>query len=327
MVFNVCTQTKAKAGMEMTGEGEMGAQTQTMRCARGSLSMSSTRLSLAGPHRISTAQPISSAGAGFGTAKDGGTGEIAIDPGVAEGESRPFKEDPGFDPPDSEEGGNPLTATGAPLSFSDMPTVTPATEGSLLVDLVGFGDAGVLTTLVPSSEELARLEMVIEAGGVRALVMLCAGPGGFDTKPTPSGDHEGEDKGVSKGKAKGGKKKGGKSKKSPPVPPEMAEAQLSASGVLRRMTVRADWAAAVAQAEGARMLLPLMNSKNDQTRWHAQAALWNISGDSANAEVLNENKAPVFLTTIVPYKGDKTGVYLTTPAQSQREKRPSTAPV
>ena len=49
------------------------------------------------------------------------------------------------------------------------------------------------------------------------------------------------------------------------------EAQLAASGVLRRMTVRSDWAAAIAQAEGARLLMPLMAAKNDQTRWHAQA--------------------------------------------------------
>ena len=65
-----------------------------------------------------------------------------------------------------------------------------------------------------------------------------------------------------------------------------AEAQLAASGVLRRMTVRSDWAAAIAQAEGARLLMPLMAAKNDQTRWHAQAALWNISGDAANVDIL-----------------------------------------
>lgn len=49
---------------------------------------------------------------------------------------------------------------------------------------------------------------------------------------------------------------------------------MSAAGVLRRMTVRSDWAAAVARAEGARLLMPLMSAKSDQTRWHAQAALW-----------------------------------------------------
>jgi hypothetical protein len=53
------------------------------------------------------------------------------------------------------------------------------------------------------------------------------------------------------------------------VTAEMAEAQLAAAGVLRRMTVRSDWAAAVAAAEGARLLMPLMNAKNDQTRWGA----------------------------------------------------------
>ena len=137
----------------------------------------------------------------------------------------------------------------------------------------GFGDdggAGGTAAIVPSSEELKRLEMVIQAGGVRPLVVLCAGPGGFDVKPAAD-----EGKGGKKGKKKGGKKK-----KEPPVTAEMAEAQLAAAGVLRRMTVRSDWAAAVAQAEGARLLMPLMAAKNDQTRWHAQAALWNISGDS-----------------------------------------------
>jgi hypothetical protein len=44
-----------------------------------------------------------------------------------------------------------------------------------------------------------------------------------------------------------------------------------------------------------------------------------------NTEVLNQNKAPTFLTTVVPYKGDKSGVFLT--KTSTREKRPTTAPV
>lgn len=52
----------------------------------------------------------------------------------------------------------------------------------------------------------------------------------------------------------------------------------------------------------------------------------NISGDAANTEVLTEHKAPGFLTTIVPYKGDKSGVFLTQPSSRDGGSRPTTAP-
>lgn len=92
-----------------------------------------------------------------------------------------------------------------------MPTVNAGISGSMLTG--GFGDDGFGPAAAPSSEELKRLEMVIQAGGVRPLVMLCAGPGGFDAKPAVDGG----------GGGKKGKKKGGKKKKEPPVAPEMAE--------------------------------------------------------------------------------------------------------
>ena len=108
-----------------------------------------------------------------------------------------------------------------------------------------------------------------------------------------------------KGKKKGGKKgkKGGAKKKDPKLAAAIAAGQLAAASVLRRMTMREDWAAAVARSEGARMLIPLLTTKDDQTRWHAQAALWNISGDVENHAVLREHNAPAYLTRIVPYGG------------------------
>ena len=282
VVFNVCTQTKEKALMETIRGG----------------------------------------GAGGALGGDGGEG--------GDGAGEGGEDDPGFDPPagagdggdgvgggggGGEGGGvsaDPLSATGASVSFSEMPTINAAMGGSMLTG--GFGDEPP----PPSSAELQRLEMVIEAGGIHPLVVLCAGPGGFDAKPAADAG----------GGGKKGKKKGGKKKKEPPVTPEMAEAQLAAAGVLRRMTVRSDWAAAVVRAEGARLLMPLMAAKSDQTRWHATAALWNMSGDSANNEALNEQKAPGFLTNVVPYKGDKTGVFLTrqTSTRNKEDARPTTAP-
>ena len=108
-----------------------------------------------------------------------------------------------------------------------------------------------------------------------------------------------------KGKKKGGKKgkKGGAKKKDPKLAAAIAAGQLAAAGVLRRMTMREDWAAAVARSEGARMLIPLLTTKDDQTRWHAQAALWNIAGEVENHAVLREHDAPAYLTRIVPYGG------------------------
>jgi hypothetical protein len=47
-----------------------------------------------------------------------------------------------------------------------------------------------------------------------------------------------------------------------------------------------------------RLLLPLLETKDAQTRWHAQAALWNISGDTANVEALARHDAPSYLTKI-----------------------------
>ena len=65
---------------------------------------------------------------------------------------------------------------------------------------------------------------------------------------------------------------------------------MAAAGVLRRMTMREDWAATVARSEGARMLIPLLSIKDDQTRWHAQAALWNIAGEVENHAVLRRTR-------------------------------------
>lgn len=198
----------------------------------------------------------------------------------------------------------------------DPLTGEPAGEGG--GERVGELETTVMATdakplPVPSSDELERLQMVIEAGGIHPLVVLCAGPGGFAAKPP-----EDEGKGGKKGKKKGGKKK-----KEPPVSPEMADAQLAAAGMLRRLTMKPEWAAMAAREEAARLLMPLLNAKQDQTRWHATAALWSMSGDAANNSTLSENKAPEFFTKVVPYKGEKAGVFLTEDP-SQRG-RPGTA--
>ena len=139
------------------------------------------------------------------------------------------------------------------------------------------------------------------------------GDGGEDGE---DGDENGEDddgggkkkkkgKKGKKGKKKGGKKgkKGGAKKKDATLAAAIAAGQLAAAGVLRRMTMREDWAATVARSEGARMLIPLLSIKDDQTRWHAQAALWNIAGEVENHAVLREHDAPAYLTRIVPYGG------------------------
>ena len=60
---------------------------------------------------------------------------------------------------------------------------------------------------------MQRLELVVRGGGVKPIVVLCAGQGGFDAKPVAA------DTGGKKGKSK----KKGKKGKAPPVTPEMEE--------------------------------------------------------------------------------------------------------
>mmetsp|Transcript_24207 Transcript_24207/g.82690 ORF Transcript_24207/g.82690 Transcript_24207/m.82690 type:complete len:324 (+) Transcript_24207:1403-2374(+) len=128
--------------------------------------------------------------------------------------------------------------------------------------------------LTPTMRNMTK---VVNSGGVDLLVGLCSGPAAADD----------------------GKKKK-KKKKEPPLAPEMVQAQSNAAGCLRRLTVQQPWARQIAASNGAARLAPLTTTKNEQTRWHAQAAMWNISGDVGNLPQLVEAKAPKHYTSTLP---------------------------
>ena len=79
----------------------------------------------------------------------------------------------------------------------------------------------------------------------------------------------------------------------------MGAGQLAAAGLLRAFTREPEWAALVARSDGARMLVQLSKVKEDQTRWHAQAALYAIAADiDRNGRYLDHAKCPEYITRV-----------------------------
>ena len=122
-----------------------------------------------------------------------------------------------------------------------------------------------------------------------------------DADPDAGGDGDGdggEEEGGGKKKKKG-KKKGGKKKAATKPPAGMGAGQLAAAGLLRAFTREPEWAALVARSDGARMLVQLSKVKEDQTRWHAQAALYAIAADiDRNGRYLDHAKCPEYITRV-----------------------------
>ena len=123
-----------------------------------------------------------------------------------------------------------------------------------------------------------------------------------DADPDAGGDGDGdggEEEGSSGKKKKKGKKKGGKKKAATKPPAGMGAGQLAAAGLLRAFTREPEWAALVAGSDGARMLVQLSKVKEDQTRWHAQAALYAIAADiDRNGRYLENAKCPEYITRV-----------------------------
>jgi len=124
-----------------------------------------------------------------------------------------------------------------------------------------------------------------------------------DADADGEGDGEGggggEEEGGGKKKKKKGKKKGGKKKAATKPPAGMGAGQLAAAGLLRAFTREPEWAALVARSDGARMLVQLSKVKEDQTRWHAQAALYAIAADiDRNGRYLDHAKCPEYITRV-----------------------------
>lgn len=119
-----------------------------------------------------------------------------------------------------------------------------------------------------------------------------------DADADGDGGGGGEEEGGGKKKKKG-KKKGGKKKAASKPPAGMGAGQLAAAGLLRAFTREPEWAAAVARSDGARMLVQLSKVKEDQTRWHAQAALYAIAADiDRNGRYLDHAKCPEYVTRV-----------------------------
>lgn len=119
-----------------------------------------------------------------------------------------------------------------------------------------------------------------------------------DADADGDGGGGGEEEGGGKKKKKG-KKKGGKKKAASKPPAGMGAGQLAAAGLLRAFTREPEWAALVARSDGARMLVQLSKVKEDQTRWHAQAALYAIAADiDRNGRYLDHAKCPEYITRV-----------------------------
>ncbi|KAK3248911.1 hypothetical protein CYMTET_41643 [Cymbomonas tetramitiformis] len=121
-----------------------------------------------------------------------------------------------------------------------------------------------------------QVKLVADAGAIPALVKLCAGPA------APEGA--------------GGKKP--KKGKEPPLPPGMAEAQSSAAGCLRHLSLFDENRKAIVKAGGVPILAKLLESKTAQTRLHAQGTLLNLGADESSHAPMMAAKVPEHISTL-----------------------------
>ena len=115
-----------------------------------------------------------------------------------------------------------------------------------------------------------------------------------------------------KGK-KGQKGTNGKKGKEPPMPPGMAEAHAYSAGCLRLLSYDDRNRLSIAKAEGPRFMRPLLESKVQEARWNARAALLNIATDPVHHDSILDCGVPQHILRI------------SHPGQSLRP-RPMTAP-
>jgi len=166
-----------------------------------------------------------------------------------------------------------LASLGAPSSpgekggmdaFGGIPAMEATEESSKIV-----------ASVAKDLEE--QVKLVANAGAIPALVGLCKGPGGAEEE--------------------GGKKKKKKGKE-PPLPPGMAEAQASAAGCLRHLSLFEENRKVIVAAGGVPIFAKLLESKQRETRLHAQGTLLNLGADNASYDPMIAAKVPEHITVL-----------------------------
>lgn len=175
----------------------------------------------------------------------------------------------------------------------------------------------------PSPEMKARAFQCIINDAVEPLVVMCCGPSPSDVlkEPPPPPGKKGK-------KAKGKKKKG----KGPPMPPGGEDCMQFAVGALRALTLweeGRDALCAAVDGYGCRAVVLLLESKVEQTRWHATGVLLNIAAHGTRVPKLEAAGAPPYLTNVPPRRVNASwqsyeGPVTPRPVTSLGDPRPST---
>lgn len=135
---------------------------------------------------------------------------------------------------------------------------------------------------------LERANLVVEAGAIMPLLTLCLGPDG----PLP--DLSAASTTQSDAPTKKSKKKPKKKKKAK-LEPGMAEAQTSATGVLRLLSLGDQHKMPMVELGAIRYLLPLMDQKLQQPRWNSRQTLLNLAIHPNALPVMQLYKVPDFI--------------------------------
>ena len=137
-----------------------------------------------------------------------------------------------------------------------------------------------------------RLEKITSCGAIPQLLRIIGG-GGDEGGGGGGGGGAGA-------KKKGKKKKG---KKEPPLPPGMAEAQRSATGCLRQLSLLKANKLLIAEHGGIPPIVPLLDAKDEQTRANANGLLLSLGMEPSNRDLMKKAKVPDYITGICSYVG------------------------
>ena len=138
---------------------------------------------------------------------------------------------------------------------------------------------------------MERLERTSSEHAKGAAAAVAGGGGRGDGRRRPA-----KKKAESEEEEEEGEKERAAKKAATKPPAGMGAGQLAAAGLLRAFTREPGGAALVARSDGARMLVQLSKVKEDQTRWHTQAALYAIAADiDRNGRYLDHAKCPEYI--------------------------------
>ncbi|QDZ24991.1 hypothetical protein HOP50_15g75340 [Chloropicon primus] len=119
------------------------------------------------------------------------------------------------------------------------------------------------------------VEKLVKAELILPLLHLCCGPSGPPKAVDRAQSAPAPETKAKKGKKKK-KKKGKKGKKVKP-PAGMNDANFYGAGCLRHISHYENFKINIAELDGERYVIPLLNSKLPKVRWHARAILLNLA--------------------------------------------------